>query len=250
MLISIEQVINRAKQRLRLNNTENDAYLEKLINEGAQSMGSQRTEQIFCKPLEIDCFKAKLPDNFTEFVSAQFPQGTCSGTCCSSLTGDELAVATLSTGTCTGSCPVWYVKAGVLTDFSGQGSPCGIYSNYFNIQGQYLVLPSSTTATEVKIWYKGWNTDSYGIFAIYTEWERALSAYAAAQYSLEYIERYNPLQQGKWESEWIAQKNKIVGVENVRQFNLESHDIEQMMHSIVSNTWLQGVYNIPGGDQW
>lgn len=248
MIVSIEQVINRTKNRLRLRNTENDPYLEKLINEGCGHLGAWRTQDVSCETLKIDCFKAKLPDFYKEFLAAQFPIGTCSCGCnsCEGLTGDALAEAVLSTGCgCNNGCPVWYVHSGVLTNFAGRGAPCGIYTNFFNIDGGYVVLPSTTTATEVKIWFRGMNVDSQGIMVIYEEWERGLSAYAASQFAVDYQELYTPEQRRAWSNEWNAQKAKQVGSDHIDRFNLDSNYIMRLMHSIIVNTEIQGVYNLP-----
>lgn len=244
MVISVEQVINRAKMRLRLNNTEHDAYLEKIINELALGLGSQRSRGPKCTTISIDCHRAKLPDNFLEFTGGKFVGDGCACGCRTNATGDELAIEELSTGSGNCSCPVWFVSRGVMSNFNGQGS-CSVYTNYFDIEGNYIIFQPNITATEMKIYYQGDNTDCDGLMIIFSQWERGLSAGAAAEFALDYDEMYSPRKQQYWNKLWTNQKGHIIGAENIARFNLDSHDIERMMNSIISNTSLQGVYNIP-----
>lgn len=233
MVISTEQVLTSAKFRLRLSETTiADAYLEKLINEGAMHLGALRTYSVQCKELTIDCYKAKLPDYFEQFLAAQFPSGTCSCGCGCNDDPDTLTIS--------GGCPVWYVNRDVLTNFNGTG--CSYYANFFDINAGYIVLPSTTTATHIKVWYQSLNVDDDGLMIIDSQWERGLSAYAAFQYAVVYQESYSPEQRSSWSAEWKAQKGYNIGRDNIKRFELDKHAICQLMNSILSNTSIAGVY--------
>lgn len=242
MYVSTEQVLTRTKARLSLMETTlHDAILEKYVNEGAMHLGSQRTQRIHCKELVIDCYKAALPDSFETFVAGQFPSGTCSCGCGCGSTAEEVLNSLSGIGN---TCPVWYVNKDVLTNFNGQGASCGVYSNFFDIDGGFIVFPTTTTATHVKIWFEGWSTDDDGLMLIDEYWERGISSYAAMQFATDMIDAYKPEQRARWEAEWKAQKGHNKGRDNIKRFNLDKHSICQLMNSIISNTSIVGVYNV------
>lgn len=240
MVISTEEVLTAAKSRLRLMETTiADAYLESLIDEGAIHLGALRTYSVKCKELTIDCYKAQLPDYFEKFLAGQFPTGSCTCGCGCGTSEEELTSLSQS-----GGCPVWYVNKDVLTNFNGTG--CSYYGNFFDIDAGYIVFPTSTTATTVKIWYQGLNVDEDGLMVIDSQWKRGLSAYAAFQYAVVYQENYTPEQRERWGSEWKAQKGYNIGRDNIKRFELDKHAISQLMNSILSNTSVTGVFNVRG----
>lgn len=235
MIISTEQVINRTKIRLGIKNTEYDAAIEKLVDEGCAHLGAKRTRVFSCATIQLDCYRGTLPDFFTEFVAATFPSGGCTCGCDSTSTDSSVTTSEALSGC---SCPVWYVSDSVFRS----DSTCGRWGNFFNIEGNQIVLPSTTTATEIKVYFKSMNVDSNGLMVIYENWERGLSAYAASEFAITHDTRYTPRQQGKWEATWKAQKGKQIGIDNINDFNLNSHEISRIMNSIITNTAIQGIY--------
>lgn len=246
MIVSTEQVITRTKRRLRLNNTENDAYLEKLIDEGARSLKSEDSYTVKCEEIDIDdCHRAKVPSFFEEFLGGRFNDSGCSG-CCSTY-GTTItepgSIDTVYRPPC--GCPVWFVASWLVNGWNGTGT-CGYYGNFFNIEGGYIIFPSSITATSIKLTYKTKNVDESGIMIINEDWERGISAYAASQFAVDYIESYTPEQRRIWSDEWKAQKQSIRSVSQFKRFKLDKQAIWQITNAIIWNGRLTGVVGADG----
>lgn len=240
MIASIEQVLARTKGRLRLmDSTLHDAYLQVLINEGATHIKSIDQYIVTCATLDIDCYRAELPDFFEEFVAATFPDGGCACGCGPTITPGQIGT-TWEGSTC--GCSVWFVSNALLSNWGGAGTSCSFYGNVFNIQGNQLLLPSTTTATTVKVWYRSKNVDCNGLMVLNEDWERGLSAYAATQFATDYVEKYTPEQRAIWSAEWKAQKSQIRGSAQRKRFILDKHAIMNIMNAIIWNNSATGIY--------
>jgi hypothetical protein len=220
MKISIDSVIDSAKFNLGLRDTTYaDADLERLIDEGSRHMGKLSGFIISCETVEIDCAKAKLPDRCTEIICFSFPnQDGCSGCC--NFSFDPATESNPWPPTTNCGCFQYYVRnRNVLTEFCNAGaSACG-WNQWtdlgFDTQNGYLVFPSTITATEVKVWFRGWNEDEDGIMVLDVMDERGLAAYASYKYASagQNIKAYTPMQVKGWQQEWIAQKNMRIAQE-------------------------------------
>jgi hypothetical protein len=211
MIVNVEQVVTRAKLRLRLMETsEHDSTLMKFIEEGARGLNATSTYKIQCKNIDIECHKSKLPDCYETLICFQI--NGCSG-CCT----PQVNTVPPTPIVCT--CPeiFYYDKAAMINC----GDNCGWYNNFFYIQDGFMYFPSSMTADTVKVWYYGFNVDEDGLMLIDEEMERGLSAYAAFQFAVSYPEQYTPEQRSTWNREWIAQKNYVNGKKIIREFKLQ-----------------------------
>lgn len=210
MKVSIDSVIDHAKFRLGLRDTTYaDADLERLIDEGARQMGNLSGIVINCTTLDIDCSKAELPASYTEVICFMFLGEGCSG-CCQNFSFDPATEPNpYPPTTCT--CSNYYVyNRNVLTEFCGMGvNACG-FEGGFAIQGGFLCFPSTVTATQVKVWYRGWNQDEDSIMILDELDQRGLSAYAAYMYASA-GQNYKAYPQRKeFQQEWIAQRGKRI----------------------------------------
>lgn len=236
MIVNIEQVITRAKFRLGLESTfEHNDYLKKLIEEAARGLNASSTYIVSCETKEIECGVAQLPDEYDSLVGFTFNNGgSCSG-CCHA-TVDPNPPSENQIVVCT--CRDFYGVFNQNVIFLQHGS-CGWYGNYFAINGNYLTFPSTITATEVNIYFRGFNTDENGLMIIDEEQERGLSAYAAAQFSLDRANiippAYTPEQRLRWTEEWKAQKKYVNGKQAIRNFKLQKNDIALIANAVLSN---------------
>ena len=230
MKVSSEQIITRAKIRLRLlDTTVHDATLEKLINEAATyHLDALNSYIISCCELEIDdCYKAKLPDSAVDLICFSFPYASgCTG-CCADCMNDRNPGFQCS-------CPTYFIAdRNVLTDFCGNGASACMMGNVFDVQGGYLTFPSTINQPVVKVWYRGYNVDNDGIAILDEKQERALSAYAAWQFAVAYYKNYFPEQRREWKQEWIAQKRWLRGDANQRDAKLHKTELSSIARAIL-----------------
>ena len=209
MKIDIESVITEAKGLLWLEDTTKwDAQIEKKINQGALHLNNLNTYTISCGTFDVECAKIYLPQA-TEIIAIKNTISTqcCTGAC--SVVYDEFSVDNrfMQCG-CNGT--YYIADRNVLTDFLGNGCFAG---NVFSFEGGYINLPSNTTLTEAKVWYRGYNEDEDGIMIIDELQERGLAAYAAFMFAISgtHYGKYAPRQVQKWEQIWTNQKAFLGG---------------------------------------
>lgn len=242
MKIAIDQIITRAKMRLKLTNTTMpNAYLELLINEGARHLDNLNTFAITCATLSIDCEDkpvAHLPDNYQELLCFKFPGNSCCGCCDEDTTvTDDIIPRPTNKCLCTN---LFVASREMVTNFCdrGQNAVMWNYANMFEVQNGLLYLPTTTTATEVKIWYRGTNVDEDGIMILDEDQERGLSAYAAYQYALDNKERYDKFQIQEWKKEWIAQKDWLKGSAVKQDHTMHKWNVTAISNAIFLDPWL------------
>lgn len=240
--ILADSIITRAKFRLGLQNTfEEDSYLLVLLEEGLRGTNATDVYTVQCATIDIDCGSAKLPDNYDELIGFQFGDGTtCSGCCHSSTVpagspgGDTLIF----------SCACWsfytYSQYNAISH-----RPCGWYGHYFGIQNNHINFPSTITATEITVYYRGFNENDDGFMVFNEEQQRGLSAYMAYQYSLDKLNTgvYNPAQNQMWLAEWKSQKNWLNGKEAIRKFKLRKQELSMIVNAIMTSKR----YYLPAG---
>lgn len=246
MTIDIEQVINYSKLLLSLNNTENDAVLEKFINVGARSLRTYDNYIVTTTELEIDdCHKAKLPSGFVEFLGARFTD-SCSG-CCGGTYGTTItepgSIDTVYRPPC--ACPIVFLPASYTALWNENNGSCGTYGNYFTIEGDYIFFPSSVTSTKITICYRTLNIDGDGIMILNEDWERGLGAYAAYMYASVHFTIYPRDIRRQWQQEWVAQKMESRGLAQVKRSKLNKRAIWRIMNTLLWDGSLTGVYGTP-----
>lgn len=231
MTVSCEQIINRTKMRLLLTGTTHaDAVLEKLINEAAtHHLNALTSFVISCETIDIDCLKARLPESCVELICYSFPDSSdCTGCCTTCMNPhNENAVC---------SCPTYFVPdRNILTEFCGLGASCALSSNFFDVQGGYIVFPSTVTQTTVKVWFRGLNIDEDGLAIIDEKQERALSAYAAWQYAIAHFKSYAPEQRRVWQQEWVNQRNVLRGGSVQADFQMNKAQASAISRALLVN---------------
>lgn len=219
MKVHIDSVVDAAKFNLGLRDTtEADADLERLINQAAQGIDSTESYVVNCATLDVDCAKAKLPDDCIDVLCIRPDTGGgCSG-CCNTSFDPETEP---NPGLAHCNCSTWWVtNRGVLTEFCNQGLSCTYGGNIFAVQNGYLVFMDTITFTEVEVHYQGYNVDDNGLMVLNEEWERGLSSYASWKYASagQNYRNYDRGQIADWRRDWTAQVNKIRGKAAQRDF--------------------------------
>ncbi len=206
-------------------------FQSKLINEAATwHIDALDNYVISCETIDIDCAKARLPDAAVDIICYQFPSGTtCTGCCYSCLNPHNVNYQC--------SCPNWFVAdRNILTEFAGLGGTCGLSSAFFDVQGGYLVFPSTVTTSEVKVWFRGVNIDKDGLAIIDERQERALSAYASSRYAIANWKSYSDGQRRFWNAEWVAQKQNLRGNAVQKDFRLHKPEAAAIARAIIINS--------------
>lgn len=213
MKINIAQVVNSAKGELLLMDTTlADAFLEKKINEAAMHINSLKQFSVNCRVLDIDCYEAELPFEAERIIAIQLVPADGSSCCALCENNPEPLEDRVNISACLTSCgAIWTADRNVLTGLNGLGVPSCFNSNTYFAQNGYLKLPSTVTATQVKVWYYGYNTDEDGIMILDELQERALYSYACWRYALAHFKSYSSEQRREWKKDWVSQKNWLGG---------------------------------------
>lgn len=238
--INIGQVLVTAKEDLRItSSSENDPFLEKRINDAALHLGVLENTVIKCATLDVDCNKATLPDDYIEWICLN--ANGCTGGCSCSAgvinintgTANE-DVNTFAMGGFCGCPQYWVASQKVLTDFCGAGlNSAWYYANYFAVQDGIISFPSNVVATQVTIYYKAWNQDTWGLMKIDSLYERALAAYACYKFLRAYPERDTGRRMNDFKQEWVDQKNFLKGDSQVRFFRQYKAQIASIINALM-----------------
>jgi hypothetical protein len=238
-IISIKSVINSAKFTLGLESTTHaDAWLEKLINEAAIHTNKLDNYFVSCETVDIDCARAKLPENFMDLICFSFPNVSgCSGCCSINHDPEGDSSQNMLCG-----CSQYFVRdRAVLSEFCGLGATACFAGNYFDTQNGYLSFPSTITATEVRLWYRGLNEDENGLMVITEIQERGLAAYAAYKYALRHssppMAKYTPFQVREYKTEWANQKGWVTGMAQQTDFQAHKAAFAAIAKAIIIDPW-------------
>lgn len=231
-MITNDQVVNRAKIRLRLQDTEeHNLTLRKYVNEGAMGLQARETYTIQCKELCIEDCKAILPCNFDSILGFTFNTDECCGVCGCHATVDPNPPNALQIVVC--ECRGFFGAYSQNNIFLQHGAYYW-YRNYFQINGNVISFPSTTTTDTVTLWYRGLN-EKDGLMAINAMSERGLSAYAAMQFATDNPESYTPIQIGAWSREWINQKGMLNGKRIIEEFKENKPYISLIVNAVLAN---------------
>lgn len=206
--ISIDEVVERTKMQLRLQNTtEHDDYLTVLVHEGLRKLNNlYQLEKFTCK-LTVEDNKAELPKNFIRLLA---------------ITADCF--------------PMLYADLDFIKDCGCDTTDLQWYRNTFQITGKYIHLKSDTEVEEIRLAYYGLAVDDNGCMAVYEDFEPALMHYSCWLFGLAYPEDY-PL---NWlethRRNWVAQKAYLKGMAQVEDFQRNKREIQTIFKSkLVSN---------------
>lgn len=226
-MITNDQIVTRAKDLLGLDTTsEYDIKIRLYVNDGATQLFGTNTRVVKCVDKEIDCYKAECPNDVLcwRFLDASGEVSSSSCTCSSEVC----------------SCPTWYAYTpATMNNICTTGQTCGIYNNYFTIDGGYLNFPSTVTATGVRIYYYGLNTDDDGFMVLDDDQEIGLANYAANRFASKANNWYkypDGFRSSTWQM-WLAQFNMINGRKVIRDVELDKNAIRAIVNSVVYRTF-------------
>lgn len=204
-MITHEQIVVAAKQRLRISDTtEYDALLGSWIYDGVRAARWPTTKKISNCTLTISNNVAKLPSNFSKFLALQID--------CRSIAYYEEDFFSQ----CTSSC------ANRLSDI-GQ------------IIGNEIHFGSSITEEEAELAYFSLNTDNDGFMIIHDEDELALVYYLCREFSRMFPERFYNHAHRDFDRDFKAEANNARGIKNLDRVKRDMNKLFVIMNSIVES---------------
>ena len=210
-MISVKQVISSIKLQLRLEATDSDAFLEKIVNEGCRHIDALEVFAKFVKVLNIKDGEICLPTGFKNIIGLRLgTEGTCE--------------------------PGMYVDLPFLKECGCAPDVQSISSaGVFEVQNDKIVFHSEVTATEATVAYIGLNLDSDGLQMIPDDWERCLTAYGAWRYTQSYFEMYPANKSEEYRLEFVAQKKWIKGKSVQDHFRNTRRQVAEIYHALLSD---------------
>lgn len=208
MYLTADEILPVVKQRLRIQNTDHDAYLLTLIYEGARRL--RTTETFVLKEVEhtVENNLFTMPHKAKALVAAK---ANCH---------DVIAIDYLFFQGC--GCSVNMAAYPALYNMIKQ-----------NGRTFYFVTPVAD-GTTVNAVYSMLNVGEDGLLLINEEQEIALIAYASYQFSISYPERYTNQQIQMWYKDYQYQAGYARGAASRRTFMNQREQISAKMNSIVT----------------
>lgn len=227
--ITFDSVIARAKIQLRIGNTtEHDDFLEIAINEAISSLGALTLYKKSQCTLDIVDNKAELPKGFQKLLGMRFLTTIIETT---TLNGVEI---TTSTPRCS---PVLYVDTKFLNScacentagFTNYTYACQIVNNTIHFNS------NSIESGEIQVAYMGLNTDEYGRFIVYADYERALMSYACWRFTQSFFEMYPANLRQEYQQDWVNQRAAIKASAWISEFQKTKMEISAIVNALVAD---------------
>lgn len=220
-IISVEEVIARVKQDLRIGDTtEHDTGMEVLIREGLGSLNCiSQLEKKQCTLKAYDN-RMQLPPDLIKFIALR-PK---------TFIVDEDADPDQRTNLLACSRFIY-----ADTDFL-RGCGCDIegvrnFQYGFQINKGFIHFNSDFGVDEADIAYMGLWLDSEGKRVIFERFERALTAYACWKFTRTWAERYNQYIIDSYQREWVLQRDKLRGMDVKTDFDQNKAEISAIMRA-------------------
>ena len=226
--IKMSQVISSAKQRLRLETSDDDLFLLRYANEGARHFDSLQTFVKRCCTLTVTNGKAKLPNGFYQllairmnnvpggiiYVDQPFLQGN--GISCGGF-GHAGGVCQIQNG---------YIYLTVSQANPNHGiNPVG-YCPDPPPPPPNPLLPPTVQTYEITIAFVGMNVDDDGMMVVYSDMERGLVAYCVWMYMLDApAGKYQAFQIQSNEKIWMNQKSWYKSIQFQNRFRNTRHQV-------------------------
>ncbi len=238
--ISIEEVISRAKVRLKIGNTsEYDDYLEMSISEGLRHLDMLTLYVKKQTILEIQDSKAQLPCDFMKLLGMRILKTVLTTSFINGKMVSNVPIPICS--------PIFYVDKTFLNDCACNNiDGNNILQNFRDtmqiVNGYISFNSNSIDEGKVSIAYMGLNVDQQGKILIYPEYERALTYYAMSQFQEDILmdNRSIALADRNYQK-FVAQKAWLKAGAWKDEFQRTKMEIASMVNALVQDmsvTWI------------
>ena len=220
--IELRQVVSSIKMMCRIEGSDHDRWLEKIVNDGAKRIdaGSQYLVQDAVLDV-IDNEFSELPCDFDQLISLRYGSGTnCYG--------------------------IYYVDLPFLKSCGCTMDNAAHFGNFMRIQDGKIfyyfgvVSPpgSSVEVTQVTLNYWAINKDENGLRVIYSAYEEALTHFGCWKFATAYYEKFPRGWAEEQRQNYVAQKEYIIGKWQQQQFRNKKRQVASTMNAIVnSKVW-------------
>lgn len=241
--ISVEQIVSSCKQRLRLETSDDDIFLERYANEGARHFDSLSTFVKRCAELEVVNGKAKLPNGFYQTLAV----GGCNG-------GEYFYVDTPFLSSCGVGFPQNFISSQGVFQIQNGWIYLTAQANFSNNHGTSVLgtstdpCPPKTTSVstgpvfltnKIRIWFIGMNVDDNGMMVVYSDMERGLVAYCVWMYMLDApAGKYSQMQIEANHAIWVNQKKWYQSIQFQNNFRNTRRQVAAITNAfIVKKEW-------------
>lgn len=208
--ISFDEVVAGCKMQLRITSTaEFDDFLHMYVNEGARHL---HCLSLFNKEqcnLEIIDLKSKLPTGFQQLLGARYSETRDGDTTYQNMLYIDKRYTDITTAS------------------------TADYQDTFQISKGYIQYNNDVNATEMTMAYLGLNTDEFGRLIVYSDYERALRAYACYKYALAFPEDFKESTTQRYENEWINQGKLIRSTDVQNDFKNRKYEMSKIFKAFL-----------------
>lgn len=222
--ITLNQVISSVRAQLRIDTSDDDIWIEKLVNEGVRHLDGL---SIFVKSfacLTVEDSRAKLPHGYHSLIGIRFKQPDIENTDGTIITSQNYFGVT-------------YVDLSFIQSSTSTNN-VAVSSSYQIIGGCIQFNNTIEDGAKIQLAYWGLNVDNDGLFVVYEDYERALTAYACWKYCLQNYDKYPNNLYSTYMLEWKAQKKWIKSNDVRDHFQKNKRAMASTMNAIINaKTW-------------
>lgn len=223
--ITTNQIISSIKMQMKIETSDEDINLERIVNEGVRHLDSL---SIFVKSfccLTVTNSRAKLPHGYHSLIGLRFKQADSYD-----------AYGNLIPGF--GYIGITYVDKAFLSTASLANNDVQSFTNY-QINGGCIHFNNEVADdSTIQLAYWGLNVDEDGLFVVYEDYERALVAYGCWKYCLQNHNSYPMNITQTYMNEWKAQKKWIKSNDVRDHFRNNKRDMAATMNAVINaKTW-------------
>jgi len=215
--ISVDEVLVNAKAKLRIGDSSQDDFLTLLFFEALSSLNAYSQLKKENCPLTFQGSTAKLPDNYVRYLALRLD--TASDT-----TNDPIQNQIFN------GCQYYlYADLNYLNNCGCDTTGALDWNRGgFQISNGFIHLNSEVEVISATLAYMGLNVDANGKRVIFERYERGVSAYLCWKYALTWFEQFNQYVIDSYQQEWMAQRGKLIGIDNAQSFQQEKRQIQNI----------------------
>lgn len=206
-VIKSTEVLTEIKQMLRLTNSDNDVWINSLIETRARDLSTNETLIIKNCTVKVQNNKFYLPKDCKQLLALR-GKNSC-------INGVFIDVPFFNNCGC---------NTQLFNSLIPVVSVNGRWANFIN------TVPDGD---EMEIAYNAVNIDADGDVVINEEMYSALANWAAYKFALSYVENYTPEQRNQWKMDASLQGNRVRGLAARRKFEQDKLQIRNAMLTVV-----------------
>lgn len=230
--LGIDAVITSIKSQLKIEDSSSDIWFTKMVNEGVRALDILTLFKRKIEVLEVRNNIACLPCGFLRMLALRFGAPPYCGTAIYV----DIPFANY--------CGCNNIESG------GDWGGIFAFSNSYQIQGSNIVFNQAQNfsvngdfipqpITNCTIAYFGFDVDAEGLFNVYADMERALTAYVCWKYAMQNFREYPTAIRAEYRQEFSAQKKWLKGNAVYTDFMNTRWQVAEWSNAILVNKFWQ-----------